>query len=296
MSASNYLCVVKIAFLGLIASLAAGGSALAQSPPSWTAPHEPFKIADNFYYVGTAGIASYLLTTPKGHILIDGATPTSAKMIEGNIAKLGFKPADVKILLNTHAHFDHSGGLADLKADTGAKLYAAAGDRQALETGTYVGSEDVKAFAFKPVKVDHILKDGEQVSLGGTTLTAHMTPGHTAGCTTWTFPLKVDGAKRQALLYCSTSVAANRLVSRAKGPQYPGIVAAYENTFARLKTMKADVFLAPHAEQFGLAEKRAKLVAGKPNPFVDPGELQRVVAASEAAFRTELAKQQEAAK
>lgn len=287
---------MKTLAIGLIASLALAGTAAAQSPANWTAPYEPFKISDNLYYVGTAGLGSYLLTTPKGHILIDGAMPSSARMIEGNIAKLGFKPTDVKVLLNTHAHFDHSGGLADLKADTGAKLYAAVGDRQALETGTYVGSEDVKAFNFKPVKVDVLLKDGQQVSLGGVTLTAHMTPGHSGGCTTWTFPLTVDGAKKQALLYCSTSVAANRLVSKAKGPQYPGIVADYQKSFTKLKAMKADVFLAPHAEQFGLKDKRAKLAAGNPNPFVDPSELQKVVSASEADFRAQLAKQQEAAK
>jgi len=126
-------------------------------------------------------------------------------------------------------------------------------------------------------------------------LSAHLTPGHSPGCTTWTFPLEVDGQTRQAMIYCSTSVAANRLVSADKGPQYPGIVADYEQTFARLKTMKADVFLAPHAEQFGLAEKRAAMAEGAPNPFVDPTELQKVVADSEAAFRTQLARQQEAA-
>ena len=281
--------------IGLAVSLI-GGAALAQGPANWTAPHEPFRIGDNLYYVGTAGLGAYLLTSPQGHVLIDGAMPTSAKMIEANIEKLGFKPGDVKVLLNTHAHFDHAGGLAELKADTGAKLYAAAGDRQALETGTYVGSEDVKAFDFAPVRVDHVLKDGEQVRLGSIVLTAHLTPGHSGGCTTWTFPVKIDGAERQALLYCSTSVAANRLVSKTKGPQYPGIVADYEATFAKLKTLQADVFLAPHAEQFGLAAKRAKLAAGGPNPFVDPGELQRTVAASEAAFRADLAKQQEAAR
>ena len=281
--------------LGLSIALL-GGAATAQGPANWTAPTEPFRIGGNLYYVGTAGLGAYLLTSPQGHVLIDGAMPTSAKMIEANIERLGFKPGDVKVLLNTHAHFDHAGGLAELKKDTGAKLYAAAGDRQALETGTYVGSEDVKAFDFAPVKVDHVLKDGEQVRLGSIVLTAHLTPGHSGGCTTWTFPVKIDGAERQALLYCSTSVAANRLVSKAKGPQYPGIVADYETTFAKLKTLQADVFLAPHAEQFGLAAKRAKLAAGGPNPFVDPGELQRTVAASEAAFRADLAKQQEAAR
>lgn len=286
---------MKTLIAGLSLSLAAG-AALAQSPANWTQPAEPVRIADNLYYVGTAGIASYLLTSPQGHILIDGAMPTSAKLIEGSIEKLGFKPTDVKVLLNTHAHFDHTGGLADLKADTGAKFYASAGDRQALETGTYVGSEDVKAFNFKPVKVDHVLKDGEQVKVGTTVVTAHLTPGHSGGCTTWTFPVTVAGQTKQALLYCSTSVAANRLVSKTKGPQYPGIVKDYETTFAKLKAMKADVFLAPHAEQFGLKAKRDRLAAGDANAFVDPGELARTVAESEQAFREQLAKQQEAAK
>ncbi|MBA4014003.1 MAG: subclass B3 metallo-beta-lactamase [Phenylobacterium sp.] len=279
--------------LGLLASASA---AQAQSPANWTQPTEPFQIADNLYYVGTAGLSAFLITTPQGHILIDGAMPTSAKPIEASIVKLGFKPADVKVLLNTHAHFDHAGGLAELKADTGAKLAASAGDRLALETGKYIGSEDVKAFDFAPVKVDRVLKDGDTETLGGETLTAHVTPGHTAGCTTWTFPVTIGGQRHEAVLYCSTSVAANRLVSKTKGPQYPGIVADYEQSFAKLGALKADVFLAPHAEQFGMPAKRARLAAGGPNPFIDPGMLQTTVAASEKAFRQDLAKQQEAAK
>lgn len=282
--------------LALAAALLAPVAAQAQTPASWTAPTEPFQIADNLYYVGTAGLSVFLITTPQGHILIDGAMPTSAKPIEASIAKLGFKLSDVKVLLNTHAHFDHAGGLAELKKDTGAQFAASAGDRVALETGKYVGSEDVKAFDFAPVKVDRVLNDGDTVTLGGATLTANLTPGHSAGCTTWTFPVRIKGDPHEAILYCSTSVAANRLVSKAKGPQYPGIVADYEKSFAKLGTLKADVFLAPHAEQFGLAEKRAKLAAGGPNPFIDPTALQKTVAASEQAFRQELAKQQEAAK
>jgi metallo-beta-lactamase class B len=277
-----------------LAALAFAAPAAAQHPANWTAPTEPFKIADNLYYVGTAGLSAFLITTPEGHILIDGAMPSSAKPIETSIAKLGFKPTDVKVLLNTHAHFDHAGGLAELKKDTGAKLAASAPDKAALESGTYPGSEDVKAFNFPPVKVDRVLRDGEQVSLGGVALTAHITPGHTAGCTTWTFPVTMAGAKHQAVLYCSTSVAANRLVS-TKGPQYPGIVDDYRKAFAKLKTIKADVFLAPHGEQFDMAAKRAKLSAGGPNPFVDPGELGRTIARSEADFETQLVKQQEAA-
>ena len=282
--------------IGLVAGLAFGTSAPAQAPASWSTPTAPFKIADNLYYVGTTGISSYLITTRAGHILIDGAMPTSAKLIEASITKLGFKVADVKVLLNTHAHFDHTGGLAELKRDTGAKMAASAGDKAALETGTYTGSEEVTAFNFAPVNVDRVLKDGDTVRLGGAVLTANVTPGHTAGCTTWTFPVAVDGVLRQALVYCSTSVAANRLVSKARGPQYPGIVENYRKTFARLKTMKADIFLAPHAEQFDLAEKRAKLAAGGPNPFIDPGELARAVAQSEVDFNRDLARQEAAAK
>ncbi len=281
--------------LAVLAALVAM-PAQAQSPAAWTTPTEPFKIAGNLYYVGTAGIGAYLITTPQGHILIDGAMPGSAKDIEASITKLGFAPSEVKVLLNTHAHFDHAGGLAELKRDTGAKLAASAGDKIALETGKYPGSEEVKAFDFAPVKVDRALEDGERLSMGGIALTAHLTPGHSAGCTTWTFPVMIDGVSRQAMIYCSTSVAANRLVSKTKGPQYPGIVADYEQSFAKLKTMKADVFLAPHAEQFGMTEKRAALAAGGPNPFIDPGLLQKTVAASEKAFREELAKQQDAAK
>ena len=280
----------------LAALVAMPAQAQAQSPAAWTTPTEPFKIAGNLYYVGTAGIGAYLITTPQGHILIDGAMPGSAKDIEASITKLGFAPSEVKVLLNTHAHFDHAGGLAELKRDTGAKLAASAGDKIALETGKYPGSEEVKAFDFAPVKVDRALEDGERLSIGGIALTAHLTPGHSAGCTTWTFPVMIDGVSRQAMIYCSTSVAANRLVSKTKGPQYPGIVADYEQSFAKLKTMKADVFLAPHAEQFGMTEKRAALAAGGPNPFIDPGLLQKTVAASEKAFREELAKQQDAAK
>lgn len=281
--------------LAVLAALVAM-PAQAESPAAWTTPTEPFKIAGNLYYVGTAGIGAYLITTPQGHILIDGAMPGSAKDIEASITKLGFAPSEVKVLLNTHAHFDHAGGLAELKRDTGAKLAASAGDKIALETGKYPGSEEVKAFDFAPVKVDRALEDGERLSMGGIALTAHLTPGHSAGCTTWTFPVMIDGVSRQAMIYCSTSVAANRLVSKTKGPQYPGIVADYEKSFAKLKTMKADVFLAPHAEQFGMREKRAALAAGGPNPFIDPGLLQKTVAASEKAFREELAKQQDAAK
>jgi metallo-beta-lactamase class B len=221
---------------------------------------------------------------------------SSPKMIEAGITALGFKPGDVKILLSTHAHYDHAAGLAQLKRDTGAQLVAGAPDKLALETGKYIGSEEVKAFDFPPVKVDRTVRQGDTVRLGGVVVTAQETPGHTAGCTSWTLPVTIDGQPHQALIFCSTSVAANRLASKTRGPQYPGIVADYRRAFARLKVLKADVFLAPHAEQFGMTGKLAKVKPGAPSPFVDAGELARVVAASEADFEVQLKKQTEAAR
>jgi metallo-beta-lactamase class B len=271
---------------GLVMSLAATA---ASAQANWTKPFAPFRVIDNVYYVGSEGLSAWLISTPKGLILLDVGMPANAELVEKNIRALGFQLKDVKILLNSHAHFDHSGGLAKLKADTGAELDASAGDKPALETGTYPGWESRKDFDFPPVKVDRVLNDGDKVSLGGVTLTVVATPGHSAGCTSYLLPVTDAGKKHTAFFFCSASVAANRL---APDPQYPGIVADYRKTFARLKTVDADIFLAPHAEMFGLAAKRAKLVAGQPNPFIQPGELQTVASAFETAFNAALAKQE----
>lgn len=280
-------------WIPILAAVGVAGVAVAQGwPPAWIKPMAPVKIGDNLYYVGSEGLSAWLITTPRGLILIDGPMEQNVAGIEANIRALGFKPSDIKILLNTHAHFDHAAGFAQLKKVTGASLLASAGDKPLLEDGVYPGSEDVAYLRFKPVKVDAVLKDRDTVTLGGVTLTAHITPGHTPGCTTWTFPVKIDGVVRKALLWCSTTVAANRLVTK---PQYPRIVADYRASFVRLEAMKADVFLAPHAEQFGFAEKRAAMAPGKPSPFVDPTEIGRRIAASRAAFEAELARQQKAA-
>lgn len=277
----------------ILAALALTGVAVAQGmPPEWIRPTPPLRIGDNLYYVGSEGLSAFLIVTPKGLILIDGPMEQNVAGIEANIKALGYKPSDVKILLNSHAHFDHAAGFAQLKTDTGATLLASAGDKPLLERGIYPGSEDVAWLRFKPVKVDAVIKDRDTVTLGGVTLTANITPGHTPGCTTWTFPVKIDGVVRKAMLWCSTTVAANRLAPK---PQYPGIVADYRASFVRLAAMRADVFLAPHPDQFGFAEKRAAMAAGKPSPFVDPTEPGRRIAASRTAFETELARQQGAA-
>jgi metallo-beta-lactamase class B len=249
----------------------------------WNKPQAPFRIIGNLYYVGMAGVSSFLIVTPKGDILTDGGLPESAPFIEKNIRALGFKLSDVKIQLNSHAHFDHAGGLAQLKRDTGAQLYASAADTPILQSG-HIGFGPAAKVDAPKVHVDHVIGDGETVSLGGVTLTAHLTPGHTPGCTTWTTTID---AKR-VMFFCSISVAGNPLVDNTA---YPNIVRDYRASFAKLKAMHADIFLAPHGEQFGLAAKLAKMKTGGPNPFVDPGEKDRFLAKMQQDFDAQLAKQ-----
>ena len=256
--------------------------------PDWVRPIKPFLVIDNVYYVGSADIASWLIKTPKGLILLDAGMPEYAPTVEANIRTLGFRPSNIKIMLISHAHFDHSGGLARIKADTGARLIASAGDRYALEHGVNPGAEDDHSYDAPPVKVDALIADGGKVSLGGVTLTAVLTPGHTAGCTNYLLPVRDAGRHHTVFFFCSASIAGNRLVPH---PQYPGIVADYRRTFRRLKSIKADVFLAPHAEFFDHDKKLA--LVGKPgaNPFIVPGELQRVANDLDRGFRRELVTQ-----
>ena len=217
--------------------------------PKWTTPFEPFHLIDNIYYVGTDGIAVYIIKTSQGVILMDSALPQSTGMIKDNIAKLGFKLGDIKYILNSHAHFDHTGGLAEIKNETGAQLIAGERDKPLLEGGYYPGDEENKDLSFPPVKVDRTVKEGDKVTLGDTTLTAHSTPGHTPGCTSWEMTVKDGGQDRDVLFFCSGTVALNKLVGR---PTYPGIIDDYRSTFAKVKAMKPDVLLGPHPEVYGM--------------------------------------------
>jgi metallo-beta-lactamase class B len=261
---------------------------LAAVTQEWTAPFEPFQLIDNIYYVGTDGIAAYIIKTSQGLILLDTALPESTGMIKANIAKLGFKLADIKIILNSHAHFDHTGGLAEIKKDTGAQLVAGERDKPLLEGGYYPGDEKNADLAFPPVKVDRAVKEGDKVTLGETTLIAHSMPGHSPGCTSWEMTVKDAGQDRDVLFFCSGTVALNKLVGH---PTHPGIVDDYRSTFAKAKAMKVDVLLGPHPEVYGMQAKRAQMKDGAPNPFVKPGELQTYVAGLEQDFDKQLAKQ-----
>lgn len=258
----------------------------------WNKPAEPFRIIDNVHYVGTDGLASYLITSPQGHILVDTVMPEATSQIKASIEKLGFKVADIKYLLNTHAHIDHTGGLAEMKQASGAQLIAGEADKPLLEGGYYPGARENTALAFPPVKVDRTVREGDTVTIGNVTLTARETPGHSPGCTSWMFNVKDGDATRSVLIFCSGTVALNRLVTN---PTYPGIVDDYRKTFARAKEIKADILLAPHPEMYKMAEKRAKIADGAPNPFVNPGEFNAYAATLEKAFEEALVKQTAAA-
>jgi metallo-beta-lactamase class B len=283
-----------IAALCTVALIATGVQAqtikefMAAVMPKWTAPFEPFQLIGNIYYVGTDGIAVYIIKTSQGLILLDTAIPQSTGMLKANIAKAGFKESDIKIILNSHAHFDHTGGLAEFKKDTGAQMIGGERDKPLLEGGYYPGDEKNEDLAFPPVKVDRAVKEGDKITLGDTTLTAHSMPGHTPGCTSYEMTVKDAGADRDVLFFCSGTVALNRLVGQ---PTYPGIVDDYRSTFAKAKAMKVDVLLGPHPEVYGMQEKRAQMKDGAPNPFVKPGEIQTYVAGLETDFDKQLAKQ-----
>lgn len=257
----------------------------------WNDPFQPFKVIGNIYYVGTTGVSSWLITTPKGHFLLDGALPQTSPQIIANIRALGFDIRDVKYLLNSHAHFDHAGGLAALQRASGATMVSSARDRAILETG-HISFGPTSNITVPPVHVDRIVGEGDTLSLGGVTLTAHMTPGHTPGCTSWSMDVRGDdGALHHVFFHCSTTTGGQSLAPES----YPGMVADYRATFAYIRGVQADVFLAPHANFFDLQGKRARQVAGDANAFVKPGDLQAFNAQSEREFNAELAKEQAAA-
>lgn len=258
----------------------------------WNTPFEPFTIIGNIHYVGTEGVSAFLITTPKGHILIDGILAQSVPQIVANIRALGFNIRDVKYLLNSHAHIDHAGGLAGLQRASGAKMVASAADRPTLEAGA-IGFGPTKDMPFPPIRVDRVIGDGDAVTLGGVTLIAHLTPGHTEGCTSWSMSVSgADGKPRTAFFHCSATVAGQSLVPES----WPGMVAAYRATFAKVRALKADVFLGPHENFFDLKGKRARQLAGDANAFVDANALQIFNDEMERAFDDELEQQRDASR
>jgi len=262
--------------------------AQASASGSMNQPAEPYRILGNLYYVGASDVTSFLIATPAGLILIDGGFAETVPMIRKNVETLGFKMADVKILLNSHAHFDHAGGLAAIKKQTGARLAASQADAALLANGGLGDHLFGDKYPYEPVTADRILKDGDRVELGGTALTAHLTPGHTKGCTTWTMKVAEGGKSYDVVFVCSTSVLPD--VSLVNNAKYPNVAADFEQTFRTLRGLPCDVFLGSHASFYNGLEKAARLRKGAdPNPFIDPAGYKAYLARSEKAFRERLA-------
>jgi metallo-beta-lactamase class B len=278
-------------FAALWFTMAFAGKAAAQNSPDWTEPFPPFRIAGNLYYVGSKGLATYLIATPAGHILINSDLEANVPLIRTSMEKLGFKFSDIKVLLISHAHWDHDAGSAMIKRITGATYMVMDADVPAVESG---GKDDfaygdTPGALYPATKVDRMLHDGDEVKLGDAVLVARLTPGHTKGCTTWTMKVKDAGTEHDVVIVGSPNVNAGyKLVGNAR---YPQIAADYERMFKVLTSLPCDVFLGAHGVYFGLEAKYARMKEGVAAPFVDRDGYKKFVADKEREFRAELAKQ-----
>ena len=277
--------------------LAFGATALAQSQDAaphnadWTRPFPPFRIIANIYWVGSYDLSTYLITTPEGNILINTGVGDTARQIKASVEQLGFKLTDVKVLTCTHGHFDHVAGMAELKRMTGARLLVSEGDRELLESGGKADFRfgDTPGARFEPVKVDHTLKDGEKISLGGTELTAHHHPGHTKGATSFTVNVQEAGKSYRVIIANMGSI--NPGVTVSGMAKYPEIAQDYARNFLAQKNMRIDVWLASHASQFRLHEKYKPGDAFNPDRFVDPAGFLAAVERLEKAYMDQLARE-----
>jgi metallo-beta-lactamase class B len=258
-------------------------------PPEWKEPIEPFRIIGSIHYVGTAELASYLITTGEGHILLDTPCEGETPLVLESIRKLGFDPKDIKILLNSQAHYDHTGSLRAIRELSGARLMAGARDRELLERG---GRQDFAfgdRFLFPEVTVDRTLEDGDEIALGGISLTVRLTPGHTRGATTYLTTVEEDGRRYQVVFAGSLTVNAG--VRLANPPSYEGIADDFQRSIDLMESLQPDVFLAAHGGFFGLREKAARMRRGEtPNPFVESERFRSWLKRGKAAFEEQLAR------
>ena len=253
-------------------------------------PFPPYRIVGNVYYVGSNDITSFLITSPQGHAIINSGYEETVPIIRDSVRSLGFQLKDVRFLLNGQAHMDHIAGQPLLKALTGAKVVVSEGDARVVETG---GKGDFRyegRMSWKPCHVDRVIHDGETVMLGGTTLTARITPGHTTGCTTWTLPVDADGRRYNVVVIGGVTVLpGDRLLHN---PKYPRMADDYARTFRILRSLPCDVPLGAHAGYYGMTEKYERMKKGaKSNPFIDPQGYRDFIDGSEKDFQAELARE-----
>jgi len=271
------------------ASLACAPPAFAQNDPDWTRPFAPFRMIGNIYWVGSYDLSSFLITTPRGHILINTGVGDTATQIKASVERLGFKLEDVKILTTTQGHYDHVAGMAELKRMTGARLIVEEQDKELLESG---GKKDFRFgdtpdAQFEPATVDGTFKDSDTIALGGTVLTAHHHPGHTKGSTSFTLNVR-EGAKSYRVIIANMA-SINPGVNVTGMPTYARIGDDYARTFKLQKDMQIDVWLASHASQFKLHDKYKPGDPFKADRFVDPLGFKAAVAQLEKRYREQLA-------
>lgn len=276
-------------FLSLLAVASAAEN------PDWTTPLEPFPIADHLYYVGSRDLASYLVTTPEGNILINANLESSPPLIRASVEKLGFRWTDTKVFLNSQAHYDHVAGAAQVLRETGAENLVMAEDAEAMRSGGKsdfaVGTDGILTYPEAPVKRE--LHDGEVVSLGGLDLTAHKTAGHTRGCTTWTLRTTLQGEERDVVIVGGLMFLSQyRLVDKPGSPaSYPGIADDFRRTFEEMPDYPCDIFLGAHGMYFGMLAKLKRLPSEGPRVWVDPDGYQALLDKTRRAFEAEVERQ-----
>ena len=265
--------------------------AQAADDPKYTQPFPPFRIAGNLYYVGSADLAAYLITTPQGNILINSNLQTSPPQIKKSVESLGFHFSDTKILLISHAHYDHCAGSALVKKMTGAKYFVMQGDVSVVQSGGRTDFQygERKSMQSPPARVDRVLHDGDTVQLGGTSLVAHLTAGHTRGTTTWTLDENEGGKSLRVVIVGSPNVNPGYKLARNK--IYPQMARDYAHEFKVLKSLPCDIFLGAHGGYFDLSEKYDRWKRGDHSAFIDPQGYRNYIADREQAFDAELKRQ-----
>ena len=252
----------------------------------WEEPADPVKIVGPIYFVGTRGLGAFLITTSEGHILMNTGMPSSGPMIVDSIKKLGFKPEDIKLMINGHAHIDHAGAFAYMKEKFGARLAVMKDDVPAMESGDIGDFKYANDFTYPSVKVDRVLRDGDQIKMGDVLLTAYHTPGHTRGATTWVTNVVVDG--KAYVVVFPDGAGFNPGYRLAKNPSYPGIEDDYRRTHHILEMLKPDIWLAQHNEYYDLEGKRKRAETDGVKAWIDPEGYRRFIAGKKRAFEDEL--------
>lgn len=277
------------AFLAVLVCFAAQ-VASAAIPADWTTPIAPFKISGTLYYVGSRDLAAYLVVTPKGNILINANLASSPALIHKSVEQLGFKWSDTKILLSSQAHYDHAAGAAEVLRETGAKHMVMDGDVDVIQSGGATDFDQTLEH-FPPARVDRVLHDLDTVSLGGTTIVAHKTAGHTRGCTTWTLQTSDAGRTRTVVIVggWSWNPAVRLVDTPGKPASFPGIESDFEHAFATYRALPCDIFLGAHGVYFNMLEKLQRMPQEGTAVWIDPDGYRKAEAAKEAAFHKEVA-------